>query len=441
MNEKKRHSDYSLLRDTSYFFKDLFGDFQLILWRNNRKKRAEEWNSHLEKVTELYSDYKGTRNTKKIEILTGHLSVLDSKFNGYLTFMGLIGGLATFYESHHDHSENKLLCKIKELTPSLNIDKISDMIWYYVDMKWYYVGLLPIILFIILFFISFILEPKSSLWEFLKTKNFSGKESNNSFCKFAINNIISKLIDSNTQGQSLWYYLWHTVNILIMYIFIRICLTKLYLTFFIWLVFSIILCFFGSQFLFWGDKSIGYVGDIHIRKMIRVLIYRTMAHRFAWISIFITLVLFFIIISPVFTDASNPYRHCPLHPYSSASSTEPHETLIDDICNVRREFKNNGISSALIVGRHDIRELSLTAKNQFDSNASLAQKRADNLRKLLGDNEKCGDLPPVKDVMTTASYPRNVFALKHCLAERDKELSEDRTCEIYGIVKEQTDGK
>jgi hypothetical protein len=233
------NNNYGWLRDISYFFADLFGDFKLLFSRVNREHRATEWKNHLKS----YAWKKvGIENTEiaKIDFLADHLGVLDAKFNGYLTFLAVLGAVATI-------DGIKSIAKIYECLHYPNILLVSSSVC------------LPLLCFSILHLLSRFLDPK--LYK-VPVIPFD-------------------------------YYMWILFVLVVISIFIRISFYFPALFFFGWLIFSIFLCFAGSQMLYWGGMKVDDAIGKHLEGMIRAVLYRTMLYRLAWISICITIILFF----------------------------------------------------------------------------------------------------------------------------------------------------
>ena len=94
-------------------------------------------------------------------------------------------------------------------------------------------------------------------------------------------------------------------------------------------------------------------------------------------------------------------------------------------CTVRRMVTNPGAVVAIVIGRHDQTELTLSAKRYFNSNATLAQQRAKAVESALRDLRRC-DTSPILNVVALDSTPQHVGP-----NISPAELASDRRAEIY----------
>jgi hypothetical protein len=123
-----------------------------------------------------------------------------------------------------------------------------------------------------------------------------------------------------------------------------------------------------------------------------------------------------------------------LPPFVSASSSVV-DPLRKAVCKTRRALQDSGSSSAIVVGRHDVKELSVQSKAEFGSNLGLGQQRGNIVRLLLRDERLCGsDSVPVQNVLVLLDGPINTrLASFKTSAERDAALADDRRVEVYGF--------
>lgn len=101
--------------------------------------------------------------------------------------------------------------------------------------------------------------------------------------------------------------------------------------------------------------------------------------------------------------------------------------LTPDVCAAKRVLHEKRSSVAIIIGRHDQRELGKQSREQYVTNAGLATQRAQAVAKYLAQSNECG--PGIKTILRLGGSSLNVG--KAAWSERS--LADDRIVEIYGI--------
>lgn len=119
------------------------------------------------------------------------------------------------------------------------------------------------------------------------------------------------------------------------------------------------------------------------------------------------------------SEVVQPLRAFP--PFVSASSTDPHDQLVQAVCDFRKLITGKDSSLAVVVGRHDVQRLLPEASARFGSNSGLAQQRAEEVNRLLKAQGLC-QADPVRHTLLVAGGPRNVST-----------SAEDRRVEVYGL--------
>jgi hypothetical protein len=104
------------------------------------------------------------------------------------------------------------------------------------------------------------------------------------------------------------------------------------------------------------------------------------------------------------------------------------------VCTAKRSLNDAHVSAAVVMGRHDHRPLTKTARAQFSSNEGLAQSRAEEVARYLRATNDCG--AGIESVITFIAGPRNVGSAARTAAI----MAEDRTVEIWGFGDEKAVG-
>lgn len=128
-----------------------------------------------------------------------------------------------------------------------------------------------------------------------------------------------------------------------------------------------------------------------------------------------------------------------LLPAFPSASSETFTDLQMQVCAIRADFAGMGIVSAVVVGHHDYRELSLRSRNQVPSNPSLATRRANLVAELLTNTSACkasrlsSALPISAGPQLAATELRGITGSALELA-----TASDRRASVYGIRYQQT---
>ena len=411
--------EYSLLRDTGWFLDDVFGDFELLVSANNRRERHKDWERHLDEYVRLGRSInkKGIAlieeaNHLKSELLSRRLSILDAKVNGYLTFLTLFGVIATIIEPQ----------KWLDLS-NLSGAPLSSWIHGHVTRRLLFLS--PPLFFITVGFVMHIFNRATESVNFQR--------------------LIESLHDMNCEMSDgpvhnrfeSWARSFLVIAIIAAFLLIS-CTIDLLVSFVSWLMFSIFLCFWASQFLYWGSKKIGKNGDDLVRGMTRAALYRTMMYRFAWVSICITMILFLGYFSggnPRHqSETSTPFTMSTSLPPFKPGTAETNERLrltLHDLGGALASTRK--ISRVVVVGRADRQELTYKGRRKYASNWGLAQQRAAYVEGALVELK----VPPDKIIVTTAG-PRYTTASESAeLLEQDRMVtvlvSGEGTCPSFPI--------
>ena len=120
-------------------------------------------------------------------------------------------------------------------------------------------------------------------------------------------------------------------------------------------------------------------------------------------------------------------------PFASGFASGPPDQIVTTICGAREMLQQLGSPTAIVIGHYDRTELSRRAERRFESNAGLAQQRADWIGGLLQDRGLC-TAAPVMQVLTTIGGPRKTnLELNEDPADAHKALAEDRRVEVEGL--------
>lgn len=122
----------------------------------------------------------------------------------------------------------------------------------------------------------------------------------------------------------------------------------------------------------------------------------------------------------------------PLPPFPAASAEAP-GALLQAVCGVRQALQEGDVQAALVVGRHDRRELQLGAARRFGSNLALAQQRAERVAALLADATVCPSRVATH-VLTLVAGPRHLDPSPASdRTSLEARLADDRRVEVYGL--------